>query len=166
MNKSLMLAAALAAVLSFVSMPARATGAPVPPPNYASTASQPGGTYQNTDFVGLDSAVVSGTAASAITSGAALLYAVCPVGAVGAYALGFNTATAPALNTVGLGIVTPMVYSSNNTTSSGPMGPCWNAKRDAGGPVYISSKLYGINSTGALNTVFYFLTVAQLAPAN
>lgn len=160
--KTFLAALALCAVAAIARPAHAATKQYVVPPNFAATATQPGGAYANLDFSGWDNCIVSGTLGTKCASGAGLLKAVCPVGAVGAYALGFDTAVAPILNTVGLGILTTQVYSSNGTTSLGQGGPCLIYPN---GGLRFKTNLYGINSNGALTTQFLFLTDAELAPA-
>jgi len=155
-------AATFAAPLSYA-----AASQQIVPPNFAGTDHVPPGVYPSLEFVGLDHCLVTGTADQLCATGPGILMAICPDNAATGYSEAFDTGVAiNAIGTQYLGLISPTVYSANNTTSLGQGGPCWIPTGGAGIGARFKTALHGINSASGIFAHFYFLTDVELAPGN
>lgn len=127
-----------------------------------------GGLHPNLDFYGVKPCRITlSTTAVLCKSGEGFLDAVCVSGGVSdKYSLGLDSGIAGTRSVTNSNdlVLTPMVFTSVDTKSLNGGAWCWNAKKEAGGPVKFVNGLVGVQQAATETTILYWHYSSGLNP--
>lgn len=118
------------------------------------------GVHYNLDFYGVKPCRISdSTTAVLCKAGEGFLDAVCTDGGVSPnYSLALDTGVAGTRSVTNSDtlVLTPMVFANPDTATLNGRDYCWNAKKEAGGPVKFVNGLVGVQNAATSSTILYW----------